>query len=68
MTISPSGGVEFDPRMHDSAFLEEIELYSELMIVAAASTGTLSAEVIDQALGLRLVASRAGTARPYPSD
>jgi hypothetical protein len=52
MTMSARGGVEFDPRIHDSAFLEEIDLYSELIIVAAASTGTLSADAIDRALGL----------------
>lgn len=50
-TFAP-GGVEFDPRIHDSAFLEEIDLYSELIIVAAASTGTLTADAIDRALGL----------------
>lgn len=49
---SVRGGVEFDPRIHDSAFLEEIDLYSELIIVAAASAGTLSNEVIDSALGV----------------
>ena len=52
MTISAGGGVEFDPRIHDSAFLEEIDLYSELIIVAAASAGTLARDVIDRALGL----------------
>ena len=39
MTLSARSGVEFDPRIHDSAFLEEIDLYSELIIVAAASAG-----------------------------
>ena len=38
--------------MHDSAFLEEIDLYSELIIVAAASSGTLSTDAIDSALGV----------------
>ncbi len=46
------GGVEFDPRIHDSAFLDEIDLYSELIIVAAASTGTMSTDAIDSALGV----------------
>jgi hypothetical protein len=46
------GGISFDARMHDSAFLEEIDLYSELIIVAATSVGALSAKAIDQALGL----------------
>jgi hypothetical protein len=52
MSISARGGVEFDPRMHDSAFLEEIDLYSELIIVAAASSETLSTDAIDNALGV----------------
>jgi hypothetical protein len=52
MTLSVQGGVEFDPRMHDSAFLEEIDLYSELIIVAAASAVTLTADAIDRALGV----------------
>ena len=52
MTLSARGGVEFDPRIHDSAFLEEIDLYSELIIVAAASAGTLARDAIDRALGL----------------
>lgn len=55
MTVGARVRVEFDPRIHDSAFLEEIDLYSELMIVAASSAGTLSTEVIDHALGLSTV-------------
>ena len=50
--VAAPGGIEFDPRIHDSAFLEEIDLYSELIIVAAASTGTLSIDAIDSALGV----------------
>jgi len=52
MTLSARGGVEFDPRIHDSAFLEEIDLYSELIIVAGASAGRLARDAIDRALGL----------------
>jgi hypothetical protein len=52
MTLSAFGGIEFDPRIHDSAFLEEIDLYSELIIVAATSSGALTADAIDAALGL----------------
>jgi len=52
MTLSARSGVEFDPRIHDSAFLEEIDLYSELIIVAAASAGRLARDAIDRALGL----------------
>ncbi len=51
-TASARSGVAFDPRIHDSAFLEEIDLYSELIIVAAASAGTLSTDAIDNALGV----------------
>lgn len=42
-----------DLRVQDPAFLEEIDLYSELMIVAAASPGVLTTDAIDRALGLR---------------
>jgi hypothetical protein len=49
------GGVEFDARMHDSAFLEEIDLYSELIIVAATSVGAMTVDAIDRALGLMVI-------------
>jgi hypothetical protein len=42
-----------DLRVQDPAFLEEIDLYSELIIVAAASPDVLTTDAIDQALGLR---------------
>jgi hypothetical protein len=44
--------VEFDARVQDLTILEEIDLYSELMIVAAASSEALTTEAIDRALGL----------------
>jgi hypothetical protein len=44
--------VEFDARVQDPTILEEIDLYSELMIVAAASTEPLTTEAIDRVLGL----------------
>jgi hypothetical protein len=44
--------VEFDARVQDPTILEEIDLYSELMIVAAASSETLPTEAIDRVLGL----------------
>lgn len=47
-----------DLRVQDPAFLEEIDLYSDLMIVAAASPDVLTTDAIDRALGLR--AARAG--------
>ena len=43
--------VEFDARVQDPTILEEIDLYSELMIVAAASTEALTTEAIDRVLG-----------------
>jgi hypothetical protein len=52
MALSVHGGIGFDPRVQDSVFLEEIDLYSELIIVAAASTVTLSNDAIDSALGV----------------
>ena len=51
MTVA-ARGFDFDPRIHDSAFLEEIDLYSELIIVAGASVGALTTDAIDRALGL----------------
>jgi hypothetical protein len=44
--------VEFDARVQDPTILEEIDLYSELMIVAAASSEALTTEAIDRVLGL----------------
>lgn len=44
---------ELDLRLQDPAALEEIELYSELMIVAGASTRPLTRAQIDQILGVR---------------
>jgi hypothetical protein len=41
-----------DARIHDPAALEEIELYAELMIVAAASGSALTADQIDRVLGV----------------
>lgn len=43
---------EIDLRLEDPAALEEIELYSELMIVAGASSRRLTPEEIDRALGI----------------
>jgi hypothetical protein len=42
-----------DLRMQDPAMLEEIDLYSELMIVAAGSVDRLSTAAIDRALGVQ---------------
>jgi hypothetical protein len=44
--------VEFDARVQDPMILEEIDLYSDLMIVAAASPEALTTEAIDRVLGL----------------
>jgi hypothetical protein len=39
-------------RVQDPTFLEEIDLYSDLIIVAAASPEPLTTAAIDRALGL----------------
>ena len=41
-----------DPDLHDSDLLVEIELYGELVIAASDSTEPLSADRIDELLGL----------------
>ena len=52
--MSDAGGrAELDLRLQDPAALEEIELYSELIILAGASPKRLSAAEIDRALGVR---------------
>ncbi|MGH8889713.1 MAG: hypothetical protein ACRDV3_08110 [Acidothermaceae bacterium] len=44
---------ELDLRVQDPAALEEIELYSELIIIAGKSAGVLTPSEIDEALGVR---------------
>ncbi len=46
------GQAELDVRLEDPAVLEEIELYSELMIVAGSSQQRLTRAQIDQILGV----------------
>lgn len=63
---------QLDLRLQDPAALEEIELYSELIILAGASDEPLSRDAIDRALGVRPARSggrlsRGGTARRCPS-
>jgi hypothetical protein len=53
MSSSDSEQFELDARLRDPAILEEIELYSDLMILAAASTERLAADEIDRALRVR---------------
>jgi hypothetical protein len=55
-----------DPRLHDAAVLEEIELYAELMIAAGASRTALSSAEIDEVLGVHPV-NRGGRARRRPT-
>jgi hypothetical protein len=52
-----------DLRVQDPAALEEIELYSELIIVAASSARPLSRDQIDLALGV----ARPRLAPPAPA-
>jgi hypothetical protein len=47
--------VELDLRLQDPAALEEIELYSELIIVAGESKQPLSQAEIDRVLGVQAV-------------
>jgi hypothetical protein len=53
-----------DLRVQDPAALAEIELYAELMIVAAASCGPLTAAEIDDVLGVRDVAAGSTDSAP----
>jgi hypothetical protein len=46
-----------DLRVHDRVALEEIDLYAEVLSAVAASDRPLTAEELDQVLGLRPVAS-----------
>jgi hypothetical protein len=45
-----------DLRVHDRVALDEIELYAEVLGAVAASDRPLTAEELDQVLGLRPVA------------
>ena len=45
-----------DLRVHDRVALDEIELYTEVLSAVAASDRPLTAEELDQVLGLRPVA------------
>jgi hypothetical protein len=46
-----------DLRVHDRVALDEIELYAEVLSAVAASDRPLTAEELDQVLGVRPVAS-----------
>jgi len=46
-----------DLRVHDRVALDEIELYTEVLSAVAASDRPLTAEELDQVLGVRPVAS-----------
>jgi hypothetical protein len=45
-----------DLRVHDRVALEEIDLYAEVLSAVAASDRPLTAEELDQVLGVRPVA------------
>jgi hypothetical protein len=45
-----------DLRVHDRVALEEIDLYAEVLSAVAASDRSLTAEELDQVLGVRPVA------------
>jgi hypothetical protein len=44
---------QLDLRVHDRVALDEIELYAEVLSAVAASDRPLTAEELDQVLGLR---------------
>jgi hypothetical protein len=44
-----------DPSVHDRVALDEIELYTEVLSAVAASDRPLTAEELDQVLGVRPV-------------
>jgi len=52
--MEPSGDVrgDLDIQLEDPAALEEIELYSELMIIAGRSAAPLTRDELDRALGV----------------
>jgi hypothetical protein len=54
---------DLDLRVHDRVALEEIELYAEVLSAVAASDRPLTAEELDQVLGLPPIAGAAA----YPS-
>jgi hypothetical protein len=47
---------QVDFRVHDRVALDEIELYAEVLSAVAASDRPLTAEELDEVLGLRPVA------------
>ena len=55
MTDLPGVRIGVDLRVQDPAFLDEIDLYSDMIIVAAASPDVLTTDAIDEALGLRTI-------------
>lgn len=65
MTDPESERAEIDVRVQDPAALEEIDLYSELIIVAGRSAQSLSRDQIDRALGVRddIASANPSTAR-----
>jgi len=50
-----------DLRVHDRVALDEIELYTEVLSAVAASDRPLTAEELDQVLGVRPVAGAAAS-------
>jgi hypothetical protein len=49
-------GDRLDLRVHDIVALDEIELYAEVLSAVAASDHVLTAEELDEVLGVRSVA------------
>jgi hypothetical protein len=49
---------QLDLRVHDRVALDEIELYTEVLTAVAASDRPLTAEELDEVLGLRAAQGR----------
>jgi hypothetical protein len=59
MPVCDGGGAlreHLDLRVHDRVALDEIELYAEVLSAVAATDRPLTAEELDQVLGVRPVA------------
>jgi hypothetical protein len=49
----PTQRAKLDARFHEAAALDEIELFSELLIVAGGRTSPLTPRELDSLLGIR---------------
>jgi len=54
---------QLDLRVHDRVALDEIELYTEVLSAVAVADRPLTAEELDQVLGVRSAADRGSASR-----